>query len=362
MLIYLTDSLITEDRIKMDGIKRCVNKLCEAFEESKHLLMGDYDVLIWLKERLKDEIPQIVLNRLINEYAFLTIPSEITEYAKIGDWDQKEIVEKDGSIIHMMPYSLISDSQHCNRTNIIGEDLTDVEFYAQILKWYTRSSYFNYCFKPVHGGGENIGSTFKTTIESEKFVIVIVDIDIKFPGDKPKKGTTWDSCKKAFNSMKGNAVTRLVELEVREIENLLPFNLITTQFEWNRINLNTFRELMASDNDGDILKYFDVKNGIKKKEELLKEDKYRNFAALCYSKSTYHSSICEFNKVLENAKNGDIILPGLGSPLKKVIQYFNDNDICTTIFDLRSYQELEWNKIGKHLLNFCIARPKESMN
>ena len=361
MLIYLTNSLITDHPETATQIKKCVRNLCIAYEESKHLLLGDYDVIEWCASQLMDDTCQIVLNKLKNEYATSAIPSTITEYVEVGNWETKEKMEINGIIIHKVPFSFFTDSMCCQKADVIVEDENDFGFYIHVLKWYISGMRYNTSFKTVHGGGSLMGRTISTNLENERIALAFVDTDVRFPGDIIKENSTCDNCKKAQREVEDKSIFHLHILDLHEIENLLPLDIVTS-LDWNQEDLRHFRYIMNADLNGSILRYFDIKRGITKNNELINNPAYLNFAEVCFTHNPELSNGLTFAEKIDNLAENGIVYPRLGRPLKKVIDYFNNNDITHSTFSLLPFQEIEWRNIGQNLLNFGIARTREALN
>lgn len=364
MLIYLTDSLITKDDAKKRAdVEKCIRNLCIAYEESKHVLRGDYKVLEWGKTIVTDKSGKMVLNKLANEYATSAIPDDITEYVKVGAWEKKTVVETGQQTIHQVPYLFFIDTGNCQKTAVIAEDKNDIDLYRYILKWYIGSKKYNFDFTSRYGGGVNTDKTMEVVLQDSVIAIAIIDTDMRFDGDKIKKDSTCDRCKKVYNEVANRTVCKLHVLSVHEIENILPLDMVIG-FDWNKENLTHFQKLVELDKNGDILRYFDIKKGINIDD--LKDENCKKFAEYCYSNNLTLTTNCTFTEKIakveeELRKDKDankIIYPGLGNPLKKTIEHLKER----TDFSLKPFQEEEWKLIGADLLNYCIARPKEASN
>lgn len=361
MLIYLTNSLITDNPETATQIKKCIRNLCIAYEESKHLLLGDYAVIEWCSNHLMDDTCQIVLNKLKNEYATSAIPSNITEYIEVGSWETKEKTENNGIIVHKVPFSFFTDSMCCQKADVIVEDENDFDFYIHVLKWYSSVTRYSTNFKIVHGGGSLMGRTITTSLENERIALAFVDTDVRFPGDIIKDNSTCYNCRQAQREVEDKSVFHLHILDLHEIENLLPMDIVTS-LDWNQEDLRHFRYIIDADVDGSILRYFDIKKGITKNNELINNPAYRTFAEVCFTHNPELSNGLTFAEKIANTAEKENIYPRLGRPLKKVIDYFNNNDITNSTFSLLPFQEIEWRKIGQNLLNFGIARTREALN
>ena len=364
MVIYLTDSLITEDPKKIQDIKACIRNLCIAHSESKHLLFGDLEVLKWGMDNIGDETSKVVLARLIQEFSFSAISGDITEYVEVGDWQKKTIKIKDYRVTHMVPYKFFTDSGHCQMTNIIGEDENDVKLYVHILNWYTASKNYFFRYKREHGGGATMGRKITTTMQSDGFAIAIVDTDMRFCGDKIENNSTCYRCLEAYKAEHGKSVLRLYTLHVHEIENILPFKIVEELYE-GKTHISEFKALLNLEDE--VLRYFDIKKGIKLADG--QKPEYRDFAKRCYSNNEALTAACEFSQKVaiwsadKTNREKQVLYPGLGGDvLKTVIAHYDTSDIGEVKPVLKPFQKREWNAIGKHLLNYCIARPKEALN
>jgi len=302
-----------------------------------------------------------VLKKLLNEYATSAIPSIITEYIEVGSWETKEKTEINGVLIHKVPFSFFTDSMHCQKASVIVEDENDLDFYSHVLKWHTSNARYNIIYKTIHGGGANMGRTISTTMENERIALAFVDTDVRFPGDIIKENSTCYNCRQAQREVEDKSVFHLHILDLHEIENLLPMDIVTS-LDWNQEDLRHFRYIVNADVNGSILRYFDIKKGITKNDELINNPAYRTFAEVCFTHNPELSNGLTIDEVIANTSEKAIVYPRLGKPLKKVIDYFNNNDITHSTFSLLPFQEYEWRRIGQNLLNYGIARPREALN
>lgn len=361
MLIYLTNSLITNNYDDITLIKKCVRNLCIAYEESKHLLLGDYEVLNWACHLIQDETSQLVLNKLIQEYSLSSIPRNITEYIEVGNWLEKDKIESEGIVIHRVPFSFFVDSGFCQKSCVIVEDENDYGFYEHILKWFIAGRGYNYNFKCIQGGGTNMGRTISTTLENENIAVAFVDTDIRFPGERIKVNSTCYNCQQAASAVESSSVFHLHVLNLHEIENILPFDIIIG-LDWNQEDIKHFQYLIDADENGNIMRFFDIKKGIKKTNELIDSEDYLQFAQQCYLANPQLTSEMDFDARMDITDDKGIIYPGLGRPLTKIIDYFHAHDITLTPFTLLPFQEEEWNNIGQNLLNYGFSRSMEAIN
>lgn len=149
-----------------------------------------------------------------------------------------------------------------HKTLLVCEDVTD----GKILIRAAECHQINIGLKSVmcisadlrHGGGGSIGIVLNYIIENEKKIcICIVDSDKKSP-DSALGGTAL-SCKKVAD--KSKHLLKLIILDSRELENVVPFRISIEALTSNNTNHDNF--IFYTDNAAfhEMLQYCDFKNG-----------------------------------------------------------------------------------------------------
>lgn len=367
MLFYLTNSLIASpEDADYNEIRKCVRKLATAVTESKHLLMGDYEVIRHFNQifRTAEDEESRLFNRLELHEAFRSIPQEITYYVEIVR-DNPLDTRFDGSLsIAQIKYDNFDDSRATQETVLLGEDTRDCEFYEHIYRWYVRMHKPTLLYHKMDatlGAGGHTSDQILKVRKNKRPCLAIVDTDKKYPSHVVDANTTCKKCQ----SIKENKIYKLHILQVQEIENLLPLEYI----EWNRfndvglINKQHFDKLLNNAHTEYILQFLDLKEGIKKKN-ISGDYLYKTFAMYCFIHNDLINLGQSFDEYLASINDEDYIQRPLQSSLMKhvleeVLKKEKQGIVLSPyLFD---YQETEWKNIGQLLLDWGCARSNEAI-
>ncbi|WP_321425060.1 hypothetical protein [uncultured Bacteroides sp.] len=353
MLFILSDELLATESTVKERINRAIKHIATAVFESKHLLFGSIDVLKHFKKvfRLDADLYNL-FNALENNYYttpidFITRRIEIV----INVITLKRVEEN----IEIFQASIdeFQESSTCQRTILLGEDLNDCFFYEHVLKWFVENQTFNVncVFEKDNGGGVNTAKSIKNHLYNKKILLSIIDTDRKYPNSKT--GETYDKCAKYINKEKGKF--KLLVLNVQEIENLMPFNFLEGKAYFGEHAYKKDKFDLLRQTNPSLLKFFDIKKGIKK--GITEEDpQYKEFARRCCA---CDPNITDFDTYYDSINNDEYVYP----PFSRILNII-ENDLKERIndIDLLDFQESEWHRIGKNLVNFTCARNNEALN
>ena len=226
---------------------------------------------------------------LVNNYATLTIPPDITYYVEVVKENPEE-KEIDGCIIaqRVLDDFYLSDSLLC--CQLVCEDENDCKLYKFIAEWYLNKENLRYKLKLSEeggGGGRTIEKVLKH-LEANRICLCIVDTDQRFPEMSINEKS--QACKRLDNKKCGY---RCLVINVHEIENILPINyiddLIATDYRYHWDKSQEFKRhydyLSHSTEVDSILPFFDYKKGIKKNEEFIASDDYKRYGELCWKQN-----------------------------------------------------------------------------
>ena len=364
MFIHLDDSLLVD---KSDpiyyNVVRAIRNLAIAAYESKHILYGDYDIIVAMREHFRhDHDVWDVFNRIYQKYSRMACPTEISYYLKVAKEAGENSVDEGGKQFGQVPYDVFEDTESTQVCNLISEDFNDCEFYKHVLDYYKKQNGIKISckFHDVSGSGDRTIDNVRNCVCGNKQVSVcIVDTDKKYP---EQALSTRSTCYKCQRIGVGVPTYLFVALEVQEIENLVPFNVLDC-LAWNdasRVNRNSFGHLQNNAKSEYILPYFDIKNGILK-DDLLKTDmNYRHFAMICYYLHPELASNGNFDVYVNGLEDKAVVYPHLlKGLLKSYLEYVKE----TPRFDIEllEFQQLEWDKIGKAMLNMGCSRNTEAL-
>lgn len=354
MFFILSDELMVEStHNKYKYVMRAVKIIANSVFESKHLLSGSIKVLTYFKEHFKnDEDLYCLFNFLIQNY-YSTSYDFIKRRVEIVINVTKVQRDEEGYEIYQSAIDDYQDTSFCQKAILIGEDLNDCKIYDFILKWYIKENKLNinYAFDHENGGGRNTFKVIYKNINGKKICLSILDTDRKYP--KAEIGQTLKKCK-GFLRIK-NPKAKIIELDLHEIENLLPFDFLDKEKFDGELATKKEKFDLLRKNDPELLKFFDIKNGIKKKD--IKNNKeYKDFARKCCK---CDESINNFEEYYENLSDEDYVYLPLCRIYKKIE---NDLEKDYTELNLLEFQKKEWDKLGKNLLEFGCARNQEALN
>ena len=165
------------------------------------------------------------------------------------------------TIFHI-PLNLFEESYILERTILISEHSSDIEFYLQLSKGIKNLHKKNsgVIFSRGAGGG---GTTFKVIedkVKDKNIALIIVDSDKKHPFDD--YGNTYKKAKETFDLYKNDWVLGFEVLDVHEKENLIPPTYYKIVNEGLEEKLNPWIELYNHPTLSHLYKFADLKSGI----------------------------------------------------------------------------------------------------
>lgn len=364
MFIYLDDSLIIDPSDpKAEAIERAVRNLAIATFESKHILYGDYNVIATMRKRMSGvRDAYVVLDKIYHKYSTLTCPRAISYYIKVGmDNGEKEIDDK-GREFATVSYRYFTDSQNTQACNLVSEDYNDCDFYKIVLEHFKKEMECNMTcrFEYCSGSGERIVRHLQDLLFTKKQItLCIVDSDKKYKAQKISANSTCGKCKKIGRKI---PTYKFMALEVHEIENLIPLNIVD-ELQWTadcQTNKDAFDYLRYNAQTEELLPFFDIKNGIVKDKLLMDDNEYRGYAKSCYEMNPLLKVNGDFDSYLSGMPDGATVYPHLRKGLlKKFLEYSKDHR--DREMELLEFQMKAWSKIGQEMLNMGCSRNVEAM-
>ena len=365
MLFYLTDSLIVDKSAPTYVvIKRAIRLLGMAVFECRHLLRGDENVLKYFEQEYTgdDDVYPIIHYLVERPTTANVVPSEICNYVEVINGTPIDTV-KDGHHIKQVRYDYFTDSSKVQAMRIAVEDIDDSKFYRYVLHWYlnTNSLKFNYDFTPAPGGGGRMEINVSEILKEGLMVSCIADSDKKYKGQPDDPDSTGCKCSKIKCPVGG--IYFFLLLRVHELENLIPHNHFNS-LKWQGKGLEdkcAFAHLCGKTESEDLLPYFDIKEGIKKKDVKALGPDYGAYAEKC----------CNLHPTLMGGKTFQEYVDGLPSDDDYVYPRLRKrmmNDLAEQ-YENRSlpypslmvYQFDEWNRIAQFLLDVACAKNPEAM-
>ena len=301
------------------------------------------------------------------------------------------VEKQDDKVTYIMPLIYFEESDRINKSHIFSEDEEDCEFYKYISKYRKKKylgSIFDIQLENISSNGGKIGRDFKRKVDSGKFVLAIVDSDIK-NGDPKALGDTPKIIEKTFSEIDYFCVSELYILPVQEKENLLPLEIYKYLCNGNK-SVNQLMKLKEFNQD--YLIYFDYKQGLSSHnyhsyfEDLFLIDGVISKEGTSDSQM-FSGSKEEFEKISSNIKKEEkpiYLIKGLGQspmggfeeigklvsylekrighkdmPSKKVEEIKREIELIKKFDDcLIDLQKVAWNKISNYLFSYGLALNK----
>ena len=363
MLLFLTNSLIVADNDSAyDSIKKAVRNLATASCEGKHYLLGEEKVIEYFCKIFKpanDDVSRLFDN-LRQNYAIQKVPNTLTIYWEVVK-DNPTTRMDDGTEIVQLEYKEFLDTRAIQETVLVGEDIEyDCWFYRFILKWYlNKLSVHVYCmFKDRHGGGGRMAEVLQQCYCDKESSLCFVDTDKKYPTQPIASHST---CKKCLHIQQGPR-NKVEELNVQEIENLLPLNYLDMlNYEGdNKTRKDQFDALRDKSDSEQVLQFFDLKCGVKKYLDYKDSQDFKDFAKTICLMNPDIMGGKSFNEYYSSINDEEIIYPGL---MKRILKQTIDivKNGVTEAPALMGYQEIEWEIIGRLMLSYGFARRPEGI-
>lgn len=346
MVFELTDSLIDRSVLDSKSHRDSLHNLFLGFEEGNLILSLSPELLDFLDAGLDDTLSKRVINRLQH--------SVFAHYNVL--WQTKVVLKNPNTDNHELSIDFFKNSSTIQPPTLLCENLNDTQFYFALCEEYFGVDYLNK--KNARGGG---GSSTADNLEQivnnkDSFCLCIVDSDIKYPGSG--NGGTYDAI--VNKGLIPYPTYEVFKLFVHEIENLIPIEIIGKHIKKKDDRVFSKR-LKAIDKGGDVLKYYDIKEGIKLSAINVLPGYYQ-FAKMVFDrlkKPTDHTSFEEYLADLSRKKINQVFAPLnpgiLDTFLALDLRYHKRFVYCDYLRD-------DWDKIKEVIVTFFCARPADPIN
>lgn len=304
ILKYLKSSKVINP---MDTVLGALNNILNAVLLCQHVFWADYELLVFLEE-----------HEYINHTNKIMLRFLIDRYSLIGSWalsmNTKIIVEdKEGEFnkIEKTYYVDVREFINIEKVKLIAEHGSDADAFIHIaekyLKWNMQDE-FSISFDKKSCYGCNVKDAIESCLGCRPIILCIIDSDKKYEGGV--YGSTYKMAKNSVEKLNKKEIIELLTLNIKEKENLYPF-------EWYRFcdkNLNgllkTIKKFMPSE---EFLRFYDLKEGINVKNFKSADKKwnqlYRDFLFFCEKEHILVKSLHELEKLEED----DSLVSGIGA-------------------------------------------------
>jgi hypothetical protein len=384
MLIYLAEELGAQFAQLSQSVTfgNAMRNLALCEREGKHVLAGSYAVLTKLKkwdelspreravfERCHMEI-QTRLQLWKNAIALIEVSNE--EAGEIRRLDEEQ------QLRFVVPYGYFADSARIQPVRLVGENLNDAELYKRAAEVYLHQfgptgdssqatfhqELLRLCLNPRGTGGSQLGAELELAAKTE-MVLAVADGDIWYPGGPSEKYKTKKGAQDALETLKGQAVAELLITAGRNIENILPDDVILAahlkQESLEQIPpkvMQPHRKLFA---DEEARRHLDLKAGLRLKSTQpgnnANEDERRFLEAVAQRlKPEANTANCRLNSETNNCEKKEcncVVVAGYGDKLLERV-----------LAHLTKYPEKpltltpELKRIARHVAAFgCAVKP-----
>ena len=346
MVFELTDTLMNEAVVNDADRRRSLSNLFIGYEEGSLLLSASPELLDYLSENLKDSFSQRIINHLQHK---------VLAHFNVM-WQTRVVLENPNVNNHEISIDFFRRSSSIQPPTVLCENLDDTKFYFSLCKEYFGEAYIN-TTNGRGAGGSSIADELEDIInKNDRFCLCIVDSDIKYP-NAPVGGTFKSIINKHLVPSPTYAVCKL---NVHEIENLIPIQEISPHIKDNGVR-KFAGHLSRIDNQGDVLFYYDIKEGIKLSMIQGNPD-YYSYASLIYHRLNPRTNQTAFNLYIQSlsSKNKECVFPplcpgALGAFLRRNPQRKHRFVYC-------DYLRNEWGRVKEHIVTFLCCRQNEPIN
>lgn len=251
----------------------------------------------------------------------------------------------------------INPQQSCQfefqeETHLITENLVDSGFFIDyIVQFYQQQKPILHIAINTYrsmGGGDQIGKVLQQEIDlKQHFALAITDSDKRFP-NQMKPGATSKKVIDVLKVVPFNGGHYIMK-DVKELENLLPFKFFqqNTNLKYKAIvNKKIFNDLS----------FFDFKEGFY--SSTVNDQDYNKY----WFKNVVDVNTMNILGIETKTGSKARIIEGLGDKIfEQTIGIMNSSHSTITPADLTQSQNLEWNRIGLHVISWCCCYAKSAV-
>lgn len=371
MIYYIDKSCVDALDTGNDDCIACFESLALSRRHGENMLLAERRVLDFLSksEKLSDVSRGVYRRLLAKASEFKLILKSVERYCRIMGNAETSIETEDGKTVVYISAAEMGKRDMHKLSIILAENVDDIKFYKIIGKHYTAKyniGNIKIDFADRLGGGSTTSGILESIIAEEKnMCLCISDSDKKYPGD-----SAGDTLKKIMKTAEDNKEKKyfwdVIPLEVHEIENLIPVNVLEEiQREKGVVmeGIGFVKFLYGKSVEGDSpYVYYDFKNGIKLKRFFLHksadEQEKKKFDRLEPYRQYWRGYIEEYGITIEDNKQ-DALAGGICEKiLIHTLDFLNGMTGEELLKKCRVGGMLEkyWDDIGSRILSWgCVG-------
>lgn len=345
---------------KKDEYKNFFNSLAYEINRGNNFYFFSKKALEELYNNDKlERFPKEIYRKMFNKcYEDNAIVNSVNRRIVVKEKTQENKIIFEGNKF-IVPIDCFVNLEYSKKINIIAENNLDCEFFKKIAKVYMnrkKISSVKLQLDNQPGGGNTISDVYANKIIGGEFSVTLVDTDRKY--FNCPEGNTSKTIERRKNQLISEnnyiEIVEIVKLDVHEIENLIPIDMISKFYDKNpdeekRNDTINFLKKFAKNqfNEENPLSYFDMKEGIKKES--------------CQSKPIYKEywkEVLEQNSYIYDEEN---LIKGFGDKiLRKIEQYIGEEIEKENFYkdNINVYLRKQWNDIGKIIYSYGCARER----
>lgn len=240
----LAINALLESMLKGQHIVYATRRLLDIISKLPYINPSNKAFICWIKQ----------------QYIYLYGCRDIVEYKIRVTTDEESISVNDN--IYIVPLDYFFDFRE---SKLLTENEADGEFFVDIYDFIRKNKkvgdFYSIRFENDSCHGANVASKIIQNAKENRIAICILDSDREMKDSKV--GSTYKGANKSFNKVKDNHIMLLKALDVREKENLFPPSAYMLLCEEKIAFLMVLHQFVEEEK---IIKYFDIKDGIKYKK------------------------------------------------------------------------------------------------
>ena len=342
--------LLEKSKDQFDTCVMVIDKLFDSMLMGKHIVYSSAKNLKRITQvPLISERTRLYVSWILKEYPTIYGCKNIVDIYLLVSAKSSEVILNEDCFQIPLEYAL-----DIRETKLLTEHESDAKFYIELSKYIQKKQRINTFYSISYENDSYHGTNGKVKIEqvaeSKRIVLCVVDTDKDYP--EGSHGDTYRVVKKAVNSAKRKIAIKLVELPVREKENLFPAT-IYKEFSGNGLIH------VISDNYSDnevIANYFDIKEGVKYKKYINRDEKWNKYFGELLS-DCINEEIC--NNKLTMGDGDKYYIVGIGDKIcDGVVDALFLGDKALVKRHFNSLSEAQRERIMKNRQNMLDSLPE----